>query len=99
MFGAWEPPRIAPDLVAADVGVLVEDQAAELKSLAEEVGSATDRRLRCEWVKTASPGRALVEASGAFDLIAVGARGKGAIGSALLGSVTNYVAHHAGFRR
>jgi nucleotide-binding universal stress UspA family protein len=38
---------------------------------------------------------ALLDASGSSDLLVVGARGHGAIASALLGSVTTWILHHA----
>jgi nucleotide-binding universal stress UspA family protein len=92
---AWEPPGFGHTLVADEIRQLVEEQEAELKRFADEVGSAGDRRLHHEFVKTASAGRALVEASSEFDLVAVGEQGLGAVGSALLGSVANYAAHRA----
>ena len=95
VFRAWDLPGFGHNLVAAETRQLVEEQEAELKRLTDEVGSETDRRLQHEFVKTASAGRALVEASTGFDLVVVGEQGLGVVGSALLGSVANYAAHRA----
>ncbi len=92
---AWDLPGFGHTLVADEIRLLVEEQEAELKRLADEVGAAAGRRLHHEFVKTASAGRVLVEASSEFDLVAVGEQGLGAVGSALLGSVANYAAHRA----
>ena len=81
VFRAWDLPGFGHNLVAAETRQLVEEQEAELKRLTDEVGSETDRRLQHEFVKTASAGRALVEASTGFDLVVVGEQGLGVVGS------------------
>ena len=42
-----------------------------------------------------SPGQTLVEAAAGADLLVVGARGRGALRSAVLGSTSSYAIHHA----
>ncbi len=46
-------------------------------------------------VSEGSPGDVLVDAAADADLVVVGSRGRGGIKSALLGSVSSHVAHHA----
>lgn len=65
--------------------------------LAEAQGAAPDSVPVHTVLLDGHPGEALVEAAaaGGHDLIVMGSRGRGAIGSALLGSVSTHVLRHA----
>jgi nucleotide-binding universal stress UspA family protein len=101
---AWS---FVPSAVVADPGVLpvaastmIDDLELERAAagqlldaaLAETLGAdaAVDRV-----VTEGSPGDVLVEAAQGADLVVVGSRGRGGIKSALLGSISTHVAHHA----
>jgi len=93
-------PLSEPGLMAVPAGDLVgdlevESQAADavLDEALERVGVSeldVDRRLVED-----SAGEALVAAAGGADLLVVGSHGHGAIGAALLGSVSRHAEKHA----
>lgn len=92
------PPIGAPDLLAVPVGDVAGDLEAERdaaeraldSALAAAEGARVERRL-----VEGNPGEVLVaEAQGAA-LLVVGSRGHSALTSALLGSVSSHVTHHA----
>ena len=78
---------IAPDGVSVDDEILDESQA-RVHSLGPSVRETAE-------ADTGYPAPALVELSGTADSIVLGARGRGAVRGALLGSVSLQVAMHA----
>ena len=80
-------PAIAPDGVSVDDEIL-DESLARVHSLGPSV------RVTAE-ADTGYPAPALVELSGTADSIVLGARGRGAVRGALLGSVSLQVAMHA----
>lgn len=75
----------ASDLAAERFNYLVESVASE----AREAGVTLER----EFVR-GTPRAALAEQAEHVDLVVVGARGHGAVGAALLGSVSTWLLHH-----
>jgi nucleotide-binding universal stress UspA family protein len=96
---AWMPtagvPVTGPGMIPPiDVPALEAAAAAHLRSLVEAVaGEASDR---VERVLVESPaGPAIIDHAHDAELIVVGRRGRGAVSSIVLGSVSSYVLHHA----
>ncbi|MEV4570277.1 universal stress protein [Nonomuraea sp. NPDC049419] len=93
---AWQLPGhlLAPeaaydlDEVRTAQHQVVRDRVKRLKDAHPQVTVVEDMR-------SAHPVDALVAASRQADLLAVGSQGRGALGSALLGSVSRSVLHHA----
>jgi nucleotide-binding universal stress UspA family protein len=83
-FGAGAPVAVDPTLIEGAAQDIVNEAAQRAGELTVERVSACDRPddFLCEQGKDAS-------------LLVLGSRGHGAIGSLLLGSVTNHVIHHA----
>ena len=84
-FGANSSITVDPELIKDAATAVVEDAR-------RRVGSdvATELVARCD-----RPATVLCEASRDAALVVVGSRGHKAVGSLLLGSVSNYVAHHS----
>lgn len=85
-------PWLEDDLVRAR---FPEEVERETTRLVTRLGSITDDpRVRHE-VVLQDAREALIDAAGRTDLLVVGARGRGPIAAMLLGSVTNWLLHHA----
>ncbi len=84
-FGAGSPITVDPELIEEAAKGVVEEAK-------RRVGDAVETELvaRCD-----RPSAVLCEASRDAVLLVVGSRGHSAVGSLLLGSVSNYVAHHS----
>ena len=65
---------------------------AEHRQATETLGGLGADEVR---VELGSPGKALAEASSSYDLLVVGGGGRSMLGEALLGSVSQFVTHHA----
>lgn len=100
---AWSPavwsgmPGLGFSMPPIDTEVEPRAQAFLEETVAKAVAvRAADAipELKLELVR-AEPGRSLAEASRAAALVVVGGRGYGQVRSALLGSATSYVMHHA----
>jgi nucleotide-binding universal stress UspA family protein len=85
-------PWLEDDLVRARFPDEIDQETGRLTSKLAE--STDDPRLQHE-VVLQDARDAIVEASAATDLLVLGARGHGMIATALLGSVTTWVLHHA----
>ena len=101
---AWSfvpPAAIAePGVIPVAATSLMDDLDAERtgagRILDEALAQANlgDTQVERE-VSEGSPGDVLVAAAADADLVVVGSRGRGGLRSALLGSVSSHVAHHA----
>lgn len=85
-------PWLEDDLVRARFPEEVDRETARLVAALEAI--TDDQRVRHE-VVLQDAREALLQAAGRADLLVVGARGRGAIATILLGSVTNWLLHHA----
>ncbi len=101
---AWTfvPPAALsdPGVIPVAATTLMDDLGAERtgaeRMLDEALTAAPPGDVPVERVVSeGSPGDVLVGAAAGADLVVVGSRGRGGIRSALLGSVSSHVAHHA----
>ncbi len=83
-FTTGVPIAFDPDVMAAAAKDVCEQSRSRVGDVPVELISRTER-----------PGDALVELSEGAVMLVVGSRGHSAVGSLLLGSVSNYVVHHA----
>jgi nucleotide-binding universal stress UspA family protein len=83
-FGVGAPVTVDPDVIEQASASLVDEAASRIEGVPVE-----------RVAKTARPEEVLCQESHGAALLVVGARGHGALGSLLLGSVSNYVVHHA----
>lgn len=94
--GAWEPSVLA---TRADAVHFDELSASWRDAFHQTVGEASRTASPAVEVtrsfEYAKPADALIQHAAGADLLVVGARGRGAIASAILGSVTNTVLHQA----
>lgn len=87
MAGAY----VAPEQVEADTRAVLEEVVAK----ARQASGHSDVEVVVS-VSLGAPRDLLVEASQGAELVVVGARGLGRLGQLVLGSVSQYVATHAG---
>jgi nucleotide-binding universal stress UspA family protein len=87
-FYGWAPANSA-ETDFAHLAKQAQDDA-----LREVFGTGPPDWVRAQVVEGA-PGRILVDASAAADLLVVGSRGYGGLADAVLGSVSTYCVHHA----
>lgn len=83
-FGAGAPIAVDPALMEGAAKDVADEAVRRADGVPTEIVARCDR-----------PGDALVEESDGAALLVVGSRGHGAVGSFLLGSVSNFVVHHA----
>jgi nucleotide-binding universal stress UspA family protein len=83
-FGVGTPVTVDPGVMENAARSIVEQAATRVGDVPVELVSRADR-----------PGDVLCEESDGASLLVVGSRGHGALGSLLLGSVSNHVVHHA----
>jgi len=83
-FGTGAPVAVDPSVVEGAAKDVVDEAARRAKGVKVEVVARCDR-----------PSDVLVDESRDAALLVVGSRGHGPVGSLLLGSVSNSVAHHA----
>lgn len=83
-FGAGPPVLVDPDVIEATARDVADRAAATVSEVPVEVVTRMDR-----------PGDALCEASSDAALLVVGTRGHSGAARLLLGSVSNFVVHHA----
>jgi nucleotide-binding universal stress UspA family protein len=81
--------------VAFDPGALQDAAATEVEAALHDAVAATGVDVSTSWqVVEGSAARVLLEAGRGASLLVVGSRGRGAFASAVLGSVSQQVAHH-----
>lgn len=83
-FSAGAPIAVDPDLMQNAASDVAQEAARRAGDVPVEVVAKCDR-----------PGDVLCEESRGAALLVVGSRGHSALGSLLLGSVSNHVVHHA----
>jgi nucleotide-binding universal stress UspA family protein len=95
---AWEPPVLVGSPVGAVPPVPVDGPYTDVahQILADAVAAVDSSGLTVEQVVIeGAPGAALCDRSAAAALLVVGSSGHGAVMDALIGSVSQYCAHHA----
>jgi nucleotide-binding universal stress UspA family protein len=88
-----EPPHVTlMHVVAVGLEPYGEGLQAEHRQATEALAHLGADEVR---VELGSPGKALADASAGYDLLVVGGGGRSMLGEALLGSVSQFVTHHA----
>jgi nucleotide-binding universal stress UspA family protein len=100
LFSAVQtPPAIAYNGMAGDVvTTLVRETEREAQALLRDAVERVPEDVSVTSVLSAEPVRAALVnqiEKGEHDLVVMGSRGRGALRSALLGSVSHYVLHHS----
>ncbi len=101
LFTAVQPPPASVYTSPSAAGVaaeLAQDAQAEADRVLRTAAERTPDDLLAGTLLSSEPPRpALIEQieAGDHDLIVMGSRGRGALGSLLLGSVSHYVLHHS----
>jgi nucleotide-binding universal stress UspA family protein len=83
-FGTGAPITVDPELIEGAAKDVADEAARRASDVPVAIVARCDR-----------PGDVLCEESRGAAMLVVGARGHGAVGSLLLGSVSNFVVHHA----
>jgi nucleotide-binding universal stress UspA family protein len=93
------PPTVYTSASSAGLAAqLAEDARAEAEAILRAAAERTPEELSASTIlSTESPRSALIEQieNGQHDLVVMGTRGRGELGSMLLGSVSHYVLHHS----
>ena len=92
------PPRVAYFAPGAPVAELVDEAEAEAEAVLLDARASVPADVSVTTVLTAQPVlRSLLQQieTGHHDLVVMGSRGRGAVRSALLGSVSHHVLHHS----
>jgi nucleotide-binding universal stress UspA family protein len=93
--------RLPPTIFFAGgeaVGLLLEDAHTEAEAILRRARERVPAGMPVTTVLTEQPIRSALTrqiVDGAHDLVVMGSRGRGAVRSALLGSVSHYVLHHS----
>lgn len=95
---ASQVPSTAYVATGVPVAQLVQDAQVEAEAILRRARERVPDGISVRWVLSEQPIReALIRqiATGHYDLVVTGSRGRGAVRSALLGSVSQYVVHHS----
>ena len=92
VVGVREQTPIAVPMGDPRMPQLVEEADRQFEATLEHAASTTDATYR---MHLGDPGRTLVDLSGDFDLLVTGSRGRGPVGSVILGSISRRLVDHA----
>ncbi|MFG1694085.1 universal stress protein [Nonomuraea sp. NPDC049309] len=94
---AWQVPSLSPYGVAYAqlIEQIMEEQPRRARELVEPWRTANPDLVMTDEQPCDHPATALIRAAETADLVVVGSRGRGGFASALLGSISHAVLHHA----
>lgn len=94
---AWQPPALSPYAVAYSglIDRIMKEEPRAARELVEPWRTSNPDLVITGEQPCEHPVAALTRAAGTADLVVVGSRGRGGFASALLGSVSHAVLHHA----